>query len=100
MNIILTNIESFHVNNEANDQVNEDIRNKRRQFMDAYRHLWLYGTDDEIRSINEFLAHSGYKRPEYSPGGEQYQRMILTMRKSMIPNTNLTENDFYIASVR
>jgi len=100
MNIALTNIDSFHVIDSTDDITNEDTRSKRVIFMDSYRHLWLYATDEEIRAINDFLAHSGYKRPDFSPGREEYQRMVLMMRRGMVPNTNLREDDFYIASVR
>lgn len=72
----------------------------RKKFIEAYRHLWLYSSDEVIRKVNDFLISLGYSKPVETPQDKAAREMIYAMRKSIYGNTQLFSEDFLIAGVK
>ena len=68
-----------------------------RRFLEAYRHLWLYASDEIIHKVNDFLLESGYKYEIYSAEEMAATEIIYSMRKAFYGDTKLSRKDVFLA---
>lgn len=79
----------------------EDVTQKEK-FLQAYRQIWLYASDEAIKSINNFFRSVGAHFRKWEELGEAYKRhnqMILQLRKDFYGKTKLNPEDFLIVTV-
>lgn len=74
-------------------------KNKRQRFYEAYRHLWLYASDETIESINKFFE-AWIGKSNLGKGGSDADRaqrqMILQLRKDIHGETKLKPEDYLL----
>jgi len=71
----------------------------KEKFYEAYRHSWLYATDETIRKINNFFYATGAKRMSRGELPKQdiaHAEMILRLREELYGTTELVPQDYLI----
>jgi hypothetical protein len=91
----LTNVGGFRV-------ARPDV-DKKERFYEEYRQLWLYASDETIRSINNFWIATGATPPselKLAPADVATCQMILQLRRDFYGKTKLKPQEFLIISSR
>jgi hypothetical protein len=72
---------------------------KQERFYQEYSQLWLYASDETIRSVNSFWIATGATQPselELSKADKATCQMILQLRKDFYGETQLKPEEFLI----
>jgi hypothetical protein len=92
---MLTNMDAFTIGKED--------KAKKEKINEAYRQLWLYGSDETIRSINRFWISTGTKPSEEKDRTEADKRhceMVLQIRKDFYGKTDLKPEEYLLVQIR
>jgi len=77
----------------------DDIFNNpkiKKEFMDSYRTVWLYGSAEVIKEISGFLKMIKGKKSINTKAKELIKNTIIAMRKDLKARGKLKRNDFDI----
>lgn len=70
----------------------------KKEFVRAYRQVWLYSPDGVVRKINAFFVASGYSKQIETPQDKAFRDMVYAMRKTIYGDTELKPEEFLIAT--
>jgi len=93
---ILNDIEGFYVGHSDK----EEALKLKQDFTKAYRHIWLYSSDEVIKAINAFIISQGYIKQNETPQIKAVAEMVYQMRKTIYyGKTQLKPEDFLVIKV-
>lgn len=72
---------------------------KKRKFVEAYFHIFLYAPDDTIKKLNEALVSMGYRKESLTQADKAMQETVLAMRRTLYGDTELQHADVLFPSV-
>jgi hypothetical protein len=72
----------------------------KKEFIQAYRQIWLYSPDEVIKKINAFFVSSGYSKQIETAQDKAARDMVFTMRKTIQGDTELKPEEFLIATAK
>ena len=96
-NKLTTNITGFFEGDKHNSP---EMKAKRVDFLDAYRFLWLYGTDENIQKTNKYFISQGYDKQNESDVERSFRDVMYSMRKEYYPRTALSPKDYYFPDTK
>ncbi len=72
-------------------------QDKKESFYQAYRHLWLYSSDEAIRKVNQFFYSTGGELVPYEErniADKMYCELMLQLRKDFYGETKLKLEEY------